>query len=58
MQFVFFYPKDNQKFFWKTIDFTENLDTTEIAKDEEGHVLYVIMTYDAMRAKIDMWFTT
>ena len=54
MQFVFFYPKGNQKFFWKTIDFTENLDTTQIAKNGEGHVLWVIMTYDAMRAKIDM----
>ena len=54
MQFVFFYHKDNQNFFWKTIDFTENLDTTQIAKNREGHVLWVIMTYDAMRAKIDM----
>ena len=58
MQFVFFYPKGNQKFFWKTIDFTENLDTTQIAKDGKDHALCVIMTYDAMRAKIDMWFTT
>ena len=54
MQFVFFHPKDNQKVFWKTIDFTENLDTTQITTEGEGHVLCVIMTYDAMRAKIDM----
>ena len=27
----FFYPKDIQNFFWKTIDFVENLEMTQIA---------------------------
>ena len=26
MQFAFFYPKDIQNFFWKTIDFVKNLE--------------------------------
>ena len=29
MQFAFFYPKDIQKIFWKTIDFFENLEMTQ-----------------------------
>ena len=35
MQFSFFYPKDIQKYFWKTIDFVENLEITQIAGGEE-----------------------
>ena len=32
MQFVFFFnPRDIQKFFWKTIDFVEKLEMTQIA---------------------------
>ena len=34
MQFVFFYPKDIQNFFWKIIDFDENLEMMQIAGDE------------------------
>ena len=34
MQLVFFYPKDIQKFFWKIIDFVENLEMIQIAGDE------------------------
>ena len=30
MQFVFFYPKDIQIFFCKTIDFVENLKMTQM----------------------------
>ena len=32
MQFAFFYPKVIQKFFWKTIDFVENLEMTQIVR--------------------------
>ena len=35
IQFAFFYPKDIQ-FFWKTIDFVENLEMTQIAGDGVG----------------------
>ena len=31
MQFAFFYRKDIENFFWKTIDFVENLGITQIA---------------------------
>ena len=34
MQLVFFYPKDIQNFFWKIIDFVENLEMIQIAGDE------------------------
>ena len=34
MQFVFFYSKDIQNFFWKIIDFVENLEMMQIAGDE------------------------
>ena len=35
MKFAFFYPKDIQKYFWKTIDFVKNLEVTQIAEDGE-----------------------
>ena len=31
MQFAFFCPKNVQKIFWKTTDFVENLEMTQIA---------------------------
>ena len=36
MQFDLFYPNDIQKFFWKTVDFAENLGMTQIARDGLG----------------------
>ena len=36
MQFAFLYPKDSQNIFWKTIDFVENLEVTQIAGGKEG----------------------
>ena len=36
MQFAFLYPKDSQNIFWKTIDFAENLEVTQIAGGKEG----------------------
>ena len=50
MQFTFFYPKDIQTFFLKTIDFVENLEITQTAMGGGGggrgggHVLCIIMT--------------
>ena len=46
MQIVFFYIKDIQKIFWKTIDFVKNLQMTQTARGESnwGHGLCVIMT--------------
>ena len=38
-----FYPKDIPNFFWKIIDFVENLEITQIAGDG-AHVLCVILT--------------
>ena len=35
MKFAFFYPKDIQKYFWKTIDFVKNLEVMQIAEDGE-----------------------
>ena len=32
MQWTFFYPKDIQHFFWKTIKFVKNLEMTQIAR--------------------------
>ena len=55
-QFAFLYPKDIQKIFWKTINFAENLDMTKIAGGAEGGSCY-LRHYDAMRTKIDVWFT-
>ena len=52
MQFAFFYPKDVQKPFWKTIDFVKNLEMTQIAGGREG--LRSLRHYDTMRTKIDM----
>ena len=54
MQFAFLYPKDIYFFFWKTIDSVENLEMTQIAG---GGGSCSLRHYDAMRTKIDMWFT-
>ena len=51
MQFAFFYPKDIQKVFWKTIDFVENMEMTQIAGDGGSCSLH---HYDALHTKIDM----
>ena len=51
MQFAFLYPKDIQKNFWKTIDFVENLEMTQIAG---GGGSCSLRHYDTMRTKIDM----
>ena len=48
MQFAFFYLKNIQKVFWKTIDFVENLEIAQIAGGggggAGGHLLCVLMT--------------
>ena len=49
MQFAFFYPKDIQNFFWKLINFAENLEMTQTAMGGDGrgwkdYVFCVIMT--------------
>ena len=54
MQFAFFYTKDIQKIFWKTIDFVKNLEMTQIAW---GRGSCSLCHYDAVRTKIDMRFT-
>ena len=53
MSFAFYYPKDIQNFFWKTIDFVKNLEITQIAG---GGGLCSLRHYDAMRTKTDMCF--
>ena len=53
-QSAFFYLKEVEKFFWKTIDFIENLDMTQIAG---GEGTCSLRHYDAMRNKIDMWLS-
>ena len=55
MQFVFFYPKDIQTFFWKTINFVENLGMTR--SRGRGGSSCSLRHYDAMGTKIDMGFT-
>ena len=52
MQFAFFYRKDIENFFWKTIDFVENLGITQIAGGG-GHVLCVVMTQCVRRSVCD-----
>ena len=42
MQFAFFYPKDIQNFFWKLINFAENLEMTQTLSHND--VFCVIMT--------------
>ena len=49
--FAFLYPKEIQKFFWKTITFTKNVEMTQRAGGEESCSLH---HYDVMRTKIDM----
>ena len=48
MQFAFFYPKDIIFFFfWKIINFVENLEMTQIARGQGkrgGYVLCIIIT--------------
>ena len=51
MQFAVFYPKNILHFFWKTIDFVENLKMTQIAV---GGGSYSLRHYDALLTKIDM----
>ena len=36
MRFGIFYPKDIQKFFWKTTDFVKNLEMTQTVGGGEG----------------------
>ena len=55
MQFALFYPKDIQKSFWKTIDFVEILEMTQIAAG--GRESCSLRNYDAMHTKIYMRFT-
>ena len=52
MQLAFFYFKDIHNFFWKIIDFIDNLEMPQITGGG-NHVLCVII----MRTEIDMWFT-
>ena len=57
MQFGISYPKDIHNFFWKTVDFVENLEMMQIALEEkeggsEGSCS--LHHYGAMRMKIDM----
>ena len=56
MPFTFLYSKDIQKYFWKTIDFVENLEMTEMAGGGES-LWGSLRHYDAVRKKIDMRFT-
>ena len=51
MQFPFFYPKDSQTFFWKTIYFVQNL---EMKHTEGGGGSCSSRHYGEMRTKIDM----
>ena len=44
MQFAFFYPKDIQNFFWKLINFAENLEMTQTLSHND--VFCVIMTHE------------
>ena len=53
MQFVFS-PKTFKKIFWKTIDFLKNLEMTQTTGGGESCSLH---HYDAVRTKINMWFT-
>ena len=52
MQFVVFYPKDTQIFFWKTIDFVKNLEMMQIAGGG-GPVFCVIMTQCVAKSTCD-----
>ena len=59
MQFGISYPKDIHNFFWKTVDFVENLEMMQIALEgkERGRGRggsCSLHHYGAMRMKIDM----
>ena len=48
MRFAFFfYPNDIKNVFWKTINFVENLEMTQIARDEVGEGSCSLHHYDA-----------
>ena len=53
MQFVFFYPKDIQNVFWKTIDFVENLEMTQIAGGG-GLMFFVSLRHNAYKNRYEI----
>ena len=52
MQFFFFYPKDIQNFFGKTIDFVENLEMEQIAGGRGGRHVHCVILTQCVRSSI------